>query len=280
MNDSSRPGTLATPGTAPGPVADDPSLRPLLVFAAIAVTTGCVLLGVGVALGLPSEPFALATLLVGMVLPALVITARQAGGAGVRALLRDAVRPPRPMWWGLFAVLAVPALAWTGASMVGGEQPLTSSLLIGFAVQLVTGAIIINIWEEMVLTGFVQRRSMARWGALGGSVATAVVFVGIHLPLAFDGASDAGDVALGVTALVAVGVGLRFLIAGVDTWSGRSLLTVGLLHASFNATADLLEPGFDWVRYVVTVLLGLVAITILLSRREGRALPRQRLGAG
>jgi membrane protease YdiL (CAAX protease family) len=280
MNDSSRPGSLATPGTAPGPVADDPSLRPLLVFAAIAVTTGCVLLGVGVALGLPSEPFALATLLVGMVLPALVITALQARGAGVRALLRDAVRPPCPLWWSLFAVLAFPVLTWTGASMVGGEQPLTSSLLIGFAVQLVTGAIIINIWEEMVLTGFVQRRSMARWGAVGGSVATAAVFVGIHLPLAFDVASDAGDVALGVTALVAIGVGLRFLIAGVDTWSGRSLLTVGVLHASFNATADLLEPGFDWVRYVVTVLLGLVAITVLLSRREGRALPRQRLGVG
>ena len=68
--------------------------------------------------------------------------------------------------------------------------------------------------------------------------------------------------------------------AGVDTWSGRSLPTVGLLHASFHATADLLEPGFDWVRYVVTVLLGLVAITALLSRREGRALPRQRPGAG
>jgi membrane protease YdiL (CAAX protease family) len=261
-------------------VADYPSLRPLLVFAAIAVTTGCVLLGVGVTLGLPSEPFALATLLVGMVLPALVITARQAGGAGARALLRDAMRPPRPLWWGLLAVLALPALAWTGASIVGGEQPLTSSLLIGFAVQIVTGALIINIWEEMVLTGFVQRRSMGRWGAVGGSVATAAVFVGIHLPLAFDGASDAGDVALGVTALVAIGVGLRFLIAGVDTWSGRSLLTVGFLHASFNATADLLEPGFDWVRYVVTVLLGLVAITVLLSRREGRALPHQRLGAG
>jgi hypothetical protein len=34
------------------------------------------------------------------------------------------------------------------------------------------------------------------------------------------------------------------------------------------------------VRYVVTVLLGLVAITIHLSRGAGRKVPRQRLGAG
>ncbi len=271
---------LSSSGARAGtPVADDPSLQPLLVFAAIAVTTGCLLLGASVALDLPSEPFALATLLVGMLLPALVITARRAGGTGVRALLRDAVRLPRPLWWGLFAALAVPALAWTAASVAGGAQPLTSSLLIGFAVQLVTGAIIINIWEEMVLTGFVQRRSMARWGVVGGSLATAAVFVGIHLPLAFDGAADAGDVALGLSALVAVGVGLRFLIAGVDAWSGRSLLTVGVLHASFNATADLLQADYDWVRYVVTVLLGLAALAVLLSRSVGRRQPGQRLGA-
>jgi hypothetical protein len=55
---------------------------------------------------------------------------------------------------------------------------------------------------------------------------------------------------------------------------------VGLLHASFNAPADLVEPGFDWVRYVVTMLLGLVAITVLVSRRQERKLPRQRPGTG
>lgn len=115
---------------------------------------------------------------------------------------------------------------------------------------------------------------------MGGSVATALVCVGIHLPLAFDGSADARDVAVGVTALVAVGIGLRFLIAGVDTWSGRSLLTVGVLHASFNTTAVLLEPGYDWVRYAVTVVLGLATMSLLLARRRCRRMPRQRLGVG
>jgi hypothetical protein len=35
---------------------------------------------------------------------------------------------------------------------------------------------------------------------------------------------------------------------------------VGLLHAAFNASADLVDPAYDWVRSVTTVALGLAAM--------------------
>lgn len=246
---------------------DSPSLRPLLLFAAIALPVGWVALSVPVALGLAQEPFVLLALVLGLILPALLLTARESGRPGVRALLRDAVRLPRPLWWAPVAALALPAAMWAAAWTVGGAQPLTSELLVDFAVALVTVAVIVNIWEEMAWTGFVQRRSMARWGVLGGSLVTGVLFAGIHLPLAFDGATAAADVLLGVALLLATGIGLRLLIAGVDRWSGRSLLTAGVLHAAFNASANLINPDHDWVRYVTTVLLGLVVLAALLSAR-------------
>src|SRR5690606_3048619 len=132
-------------------------------------------------------------------------------------------------------------------------------------------AVIINIWEEMAWTGFVQRRAMARWGLVSGSVLTGLLFAAIHLPLAFDGASGASAVGMGIAVLVATGVGLRLLIARMDAWSGRSLLTIGLLHASFNTSAELIEPAYDWIRLGLTILLGVLAVAPVLLRRHARA---------
>ena len=167
-----------TPIPAPGNstvLRDDPSLRPLLIFAAIAVPTGWVLLTAYQVLGLPQEAFVLATLVLGLVVPALVLTHRRHGSEGVRTLLKDAVRPPRPVWWAPMAVIGLPALVWAAAAPLGGARPLTTSLLVDAAILFVTTALIINIWEEMAWTGFVQRRAMARWGLVAGSLVTGEV---------------------------------------------------------------------------------------------------------
>lgn len=263
-----------TPIPAPGNstvLRDDPSLRPLLIFAAIAVPTGWVLLTAYQVLGLPQEAFVLATLVLGLVVPALVLTHRRHGSEGVRTLLKDAVRPPRPLWWAPMAVIGLPALVWAAAAPLGGARPLTTSLLVDAAILFVTTALIINIWEEMAWTGFVQRRAMARWGLVAGSLVTGVLFAAIHLPLAFDGASDVGEVSLGIATLVGTGIGLRLLIARMDGWSGRSLLTIGLLHASFNTTSEFIDPSYDWIRLGLTVLLGIAAIAVPRRADSGRA---------
>ena len=39
----------------------------------------------------------------------------------------------------------------------------------------------------------------------------------------------------------------------------RRIPALGLLHATFNASSELLEPDADWVRYAATFTLGLLA---------------------
>ena len=62
--------------------------------------------------------------------------------------------------------------------------------------------------------------------------------------------------------LAGVAIGVRLLIARVDAWSGRSLLVIGILHSSFNATETVLEPEYFWIRIVVTIALGLGVVAL------------------
>ena len=259
-------------GSTPPPVHDpDPTaLRPILTFAAVALPIGWILLSLPVLLDAPQEPFALASILLALLPAALVITARRSGGAGVRALLRDAVRLPRPLWWAFPAVTAIPVVTWVVASLLGEAKPLTTSLLMSFLFQLVTGAVVINIWEETVWAGFVQRRAMARWGTLPGSLVTALMFVAIHVPLAFDDAATTAAVVEGMVMLLVAGVAMRLLVAAMDSWTAGSLLTLGFMHSSFNVTDDLIEPSYDWLRLGTALVLGLAAVIVLLRARRAR----------
>ena len=65
--------------------------------------------------------------------------------------------------------------------------------------------------------------------------------------------------------MVVAGVGLRLLIGAFDEWGQRSILALGLVHATFNASAELVDSDYDWLRYLATVGLGLVAMVILRS---------------
>ena len=248
------------------------SLRPVRTFALIALPLGWSILSIPLLLGLPIEPFALITTLFALLLPSLLIIRRESGGSGVRALLRDAIRLPRPLWWVLAAVTVVPTITWLVANALGGAEPLTTELMIGYSgyvVGVAVAASLVNVWEETAWTGFAQRRLMARWGVIRGSAATAALFAGIHLPLVFQGPITASSVLLGVAVLIGTAIGLRLIIGYLDGWTGGSLLTIGLLHASFNSTAVFVAPSYDWLRWAVTVAIGLtIALTAGRRRRQ------------
>ena len=252
--------TVTTPSSTPTGSPIDPNRsrfpRPLMIFLIAALGLGWPLLALSTRVQ-PDAPFILAAVLFGLALPALVLTHRQSGRAGVRALLRDCARPPTRRWWLLLAAFGLPAVTWTLGEALGGAQPLTWGLVAFYSADLIIGALIINIWEEMAWTGFFQRRAASRWGVIGGSLITAVFFAGLHLPLTLGGAPNAIQAATSLLYLVGVAVGVRLLIARVDGWSGQSLLVVGLLHSSFNATENLLQPDFFWVRIAVTIALGI-----------------------
>jgi membrane protease YdiL (CAAX protease family) len=257
----------ASPG---GAGSDNPDLKPLRTFAAIAVPSGWILLGLPVVLHLPVAPFVLATLLIGLVLPTVLLTRRDPEHT-MRELLRDCIRLPRGGLLLLPALVALPGTVWAVASATGHAPAIDGGMLVGALVNVASSVLIVNLWEEMAWQGFFQRRATARWGFLRGSLATTTLFVGVHLPLAFTDAEDAADVGYGVAALVASGIGVRLLAGAVDRWSGRSILTVAVLHASFNVAADFVDPNADWIRYAVTVALGLISLLVVTMTARSSA---------
>jgi membrane protease YdiL (CAAX protease family) len=233
--------------------------RDLILFAGIALAVGGGLLTLST-IAQPEAPFLLAAVLFGLALPALVLTWRRAGAAAVRALLRDCVRLPTKWWFLLVAGFAIPSLTWAIGAALGGAVSPSWSMAGAYVADLLIGAAVINIWEELAWAGFFQRHAVARWGLIGGSLVTAVLFAGIHVPLAVADASASSPAIENLLYLLVVAVGIRLLIAQVDLWSGRSLLVIGILHSSFNATEAVLAPEYFWVRLAVTAGLGLSAV--------------------
>jgi uncharacterized protein len=129
---------------------------------------------------------------------------------------------------------------------------------------LVFGAITGNLWEETAWSGFVQGRLMARHGLLAGSLLTAVPFFVIHLPLAFETEGWPGTSwqdAFTTWALLLVSAPFfRYLIGTVLVETGGSLLAVGLLHASFNASGALSVTRGGW-QYIPAM----IALTLLVT---------------
>jgi membrane protease YdiL (CAAX protease family) len=267
--------------TVPEP-ADLSDLRPLVTFTLVALPVGWVLLSIPLVTGLPLSPFILGTLYLGLVLPAAVLTRRGPHGS-LRALFRDTVRLPRPVWLLVPATLLIPVGTAAAGGVLGVGTELSASFLGNLALaNVLSSLVIVNLWEELAWAGFVQRRAMARWGFAGGSVVTALLFTGVHLPLAFYGADDAGAVAYNVATMVVAGIGMRLLIGAFDRWGRRSILALGLLHATFNASSELIDAGSDWIRYAVTLTLGLAALAAYLrfGRAEGTVAPTRDAGHG
>ncbi|GAA1979629.1 hypothetical protein GCM10009777_11290 [Microbacterium pumilum] len=238
-----------------------------MLFGAIAVASGWLLLSVPPLLGLPLEPFILATLGLGLVVPALVFSHRTPG-MGARALLRGIVRLPHPTWILIPSVLGIPVAVWSVASFVGVAMPIDPRRLLGLAIELLMSLIVVNIWEEMAWTGYFQGSAMAVRGVVMGSIVTALLFAAVHLPLALFGIATWGDGALQLLILVSSAIGLRLAIGVLYTAAGGSILAVAMVHASFNTAGGLVTPGNDGIRIGVVITIGVVAAIIYVARRH------------
>lgn len=244
---------------------------PFTTLVAIALPVGWVLLSVPLVLDVPVEPFVLGTLVLGLVLPTVLLARRQPDFDG-RRLLRDCFRLPRPLALTVPAFLLIPSTTWLVAWVFDVETALDGGLLLSLALaNVVSSVLIVNLWEEMVWAGVIQRGAMARWGYVPGSLVTAALFAGLHLPLALYDVEDAVGLVDNVARLVVAGVGLRLLVGAFDRWSKGSILTLAVLHATFNASGELLDSDHDWIRYLVTLALGMVALAIVSREaRNGR----------
>jgi uncharacterized protein len=287
----------SAPGASPaisarraGPVRRLASGHPILTFLILAVVPTWATQGVLLYRGLDLMPGILAEL-VYLLAAAVLVTHWTSGGPGVRRLLAGVLRwrigPARF----LLVLGAVPLLTLAVAAATGDFHPPAdgwTALVVTYLVKtVVLGALLGNVWEETAWTGVVQARLMRRYGLLAGSVLTAVPFALIHLPFAFQEhglrATTAGQAA--VTFAMTAGAALiyRYLIGTVFADTGGSLLAVGLLHASWNASGSLAAVDGPVPSIVATVLLTLLAAayrTIRRSRPTADASSHQPVTAG
>jgi membrane protease YdiL (CAAX protease family) len=185
--------------------------------------------------------------LVGLALPAFLVTGVIDGRAGVADLLRRSSRWRfGPAWW-LLAVLVVPVgVLLLGVALFGhvpSEAGTTTwlRLLSAYLVELGIALVTVQLCEEIGWTGFAQDRLQAHHGALRAGLLVAPAFALIHLPTYVVGAPITGETALrllgGMVAVTLFAIVFRLLLAWTYNGAGRSVLAAALLHASFNTVS-------------------------------------------
>jgi membrane protease YdiL (CAAX protease family) len=229
--------------------------------------------------GLPTEGALLVELVAFIAVP-LGLSALIGGRAEVARLLSGFRRVRIGVGRWLLVLLALPVLTLLVALVTGTFNPPpegwvglgTSYVLTGLLLLGVSG----NLPEEMAWSGMVQTRLMGRHGLVAGSLLTAVPFALIHLPFAFDQNGLQGtawtDVALTWGVLIGAAPVLRLLVGFVLADTRGSLLAVGLLHASFNASGALSVLGGGWWQNLVALaVLTLLVGGLRLARRSSRS---------
>ena len=255
----------------PSPASPLPLIKrhPVAAFVVIAVTLSWAVQILSLLLLGNILPGILAELLI-LLGTAILVTGAADGRPAVRELFRQAFRWRVGAAWYVVAVLALPALTALIAALTGtfhapadGWAPLAGNYLLN---TVIIGALLANLWEELAWTGVVQHRLMDRHGPVMAALLTAIPFALIHLPFAFAEKGFAGtpwtDVAVSWAVLFLFAPFFRLLMGIAYLGTGYSLLIVGLLHASFNASASTKLDVFDgeWQQIAaVIVLLGIVA---------------------
>jgi uncharacterized protein len=258
----------------PGEIRAFAVRRPVLAFCVFAVGLSVSLIAALLIADVSVIPGKAAQLLI---LPgtALLITAWLSGRAGVKRLLASMLiwRIGITRW--LLVLLALPVLTLAIAAATGTlEAPPEGWLNIAttYVLTLLVLLVSANLLEEMSWTGFVQTKLMARHGLLRGALLTAVPVFVIHLPLSYETNGLYGtrweDAMLNWGLLLVGLVFFRYLAGVLMLETNGSVLAVGVLHASFNASGgmDVVPAGWQYVPAVV-LLTVLVAVYRALRGR-------------
>ena len=245
--------------------------RPITTFLTIVLSLGLASLGICAALGAPMEPAILLTAYVGLAGAALLITRWADGPAAVRDLLRRLIRWRIGLGRWVTVIFALPALtvgvaAATGTLVIPPEGWLTETGWYLFGV-LIFGALVLNVWEELGWTGFMQSRLATRRGLVGAALLTAVPFGLVHVPLAFAPGWTTTSAAVTIGAVLVFAPFFRYLLGMVYADTG-SLLAVGVLHAAFNASGALGVIDGGWQHIPALIVL---TLAVALHRHRRRA---------
>ncbi len=268
--------TSATPtiDRQPGRIRAFAVRRPVLAYCLFAVGVSVALMVALLIAGTSIIPGKAAQVLI---VPgtAVIITAWSSGRAGVRRLFAGLVRWRIGTTRWLLVLLSLPLLTLGVAAATGTlEAPSKGWLSVAgtYLVALVLLLVTANLLEEMAWTGFVQTRLMARSGLLRGALLTAIPVLAIHLPLSYETNGFAGtrwqDALLNWGLLALALPAFRYLAGVLMIDTGGSVLAVGVLHASFNASGamDVVPAGWQYVPALLLLMVLVLAYRALRGR--------------
>lgn len=255
--------------TTATPTVDAFDHRSVVRYTIITTVLGLAIMAAPALIDQPSEAGAL-VMTYGLLLGGSVITARRAGPGGVRRLFSGLLRW-RIGWANAAVVLAAIPLATIGIAAVTGTYvapeagwlPVIGSYLF---TTFVFGALLLNLWEETGWQGMVQRHFTGRHGLVKGCLLTAVPFAIVHIPLQIRGTSGMREALVNVGVLFLMAPAARYLVGRTDYATGGSLLAVGVLHASWNASGQLSVVDGDLQYVIGLVVVAVVALIVDVVR--------------
>ena len=262
-----------------GPVRALARRRPITMFLVIALGLSWPVMAALLAAGQDVSPGIL-LMVIFLLGAATLVTALSEGRAGVRRLFAGAIRWRMGLARFVVLVTAMPLLTLLVGVLTGTLQPPTDGWLALVGSYLfqtfIFGLLIVNLWEETAWGGFAQSRLMARHGLLIGSLLTAIPFFAIHIPLAFAEQGWKGtpwtEAALEIGLIALVAPFFRYLLGTQLIDSGGSVLAIGLLHASFNASGGMSAVPGGW-QYIPAMIVLTFAV-IAYRRLRGRSFAR------
>ena len=269
-----------TTGRAAGPLRRFVTDRPVLTTSALLVASSWTAHAVALAAGLPTMVGIAMSLPFFLVVP-LAVSAVLGGRAEAGRLLRRVAQWRFGAGWWLLVLVALPVVTTLVAVATGTyhapDGGWTAELFTYVVLGLLFFGVVGNLAEEMAWGGFVQSRLMDRHGLVVGSLLTAIPFALFHLPLAFDGqdltAIRWGDVAFGYGLTVAISPFMRYVLGATMLGTGGSVLAIGMMHASFNASGGLsmVDGWWQYMAALVIVSGALAGYRYVVARRPGHA---------
>jgi membrane protease YdiL (CAAX protease family) len=217
--------------------------------------------------------------ILGVALPAFLVTAATGGEAGVRDLLARCLRWRVGVRWyvvallGFLGALVLVASVFQGPAPLGalaGKWPLFFTM---FLPEVLFPLVFIQIFEEAGWTGFMQHALQERRGPLLASVLVAPAFFLMHLPpLLLDSGVGLGLLIVAGALVIAMAF-FRVVVMWLYNGSGRSVLVVALFHSAFNSATSLgaqrftaeLIPG-PTLLYAAGVLVAVAVLLVALTR--------------
>ena len=216
---------------------------------------GLLALPVDLSEGLAFDAVVAVATILGVALPAFLVTAATGGEAGVRDLLDRCLRWRVGVGWYLVALMGFLAATVLVGSVFLGLAPLQALvrewplLFTMFLPEVLLPFVFIQVFEEAGWAGFMQDTLQERRGPLLSAVLVAPAFALMHLPVLLIGSGVGLGLLIVLGALVVLMAFFRVVVAWLYKGSGRSVLVAALslaalFHSAFNSATSLGEQRF------------------------------------